>query len=113
MELTALYDTFTASRQETVRLKIALEALPRESDPDRREVYGHYLRRRLRPAVAALVAGDDTKGLADLASLGWLDRAAADEGAALARRTGKSAALVWLLRWKEEHDGYRDRDFSL
>lgn len=113
MELADFYDTFTASRQEAVRLRIALEALPRESDPDRREVYGQYLRRRLRPAVAALVADNDTAGLDYLASLGWLDCAAADEGAALARRTGKSAALVWLLRWKGEHDGYHDRDFSL
>lgn len=113
MELDTLYNTFTASKQEAVRLDAALRALPLETDPVRLEGYVRYLRRRLRPAVEALVSADDTEGLGRLAALGWLDGGTVDAGAALARRTGKSAALVWLLRWKGEHNAYRDRDLSL
>ena len=113
MELESLYTAFTASQQEPVRLDLALRAFFDETDDGRRAVYERYLRRRLRPALAALVSADDTERLEKIAALGWLEEGAVESALALAQREGKTAALVFLLRWKGEHYGYRDWDFSL
>ena len=113
-EREALYRKFTQSRQEPLRLAAALEGFFREdTDAGAREAYGVYLRRRVRPAAAALIGADDTERLARLAELGWFDRRLTDGLIALAREKKKPAALVWLLRWKGAAYGFHDRDFSL
>jgi hypothetical protein len=108
----ARYEKFITSKQEPLRLKIALEGFfqPETAD-DTRAAYGAYLRRRLRPAAEALIDGDDTLRLAQLA--GWLTAQDTDALISLAREKKKTAALVWLLRWKGERYGFSDRDFSL
>lgn len=105
------YQKFTSSRQEPLRLSLALEGFFQDSDGNRREAYGQYLRRRLQPAVSELIRSDDTAGLAALSD--WFTAGQTDSFIALARREGKTAALVWLLRFKGERFGYGDRDFSL
>ncbi len=65
------YQKFVNSWQEPLRLSIALESFfQEETDAEARTAYGQYLRRRFQPAVAALVAADDTARLAKLAALG-------------------------------------------
>ena len=105
------YQKFTLSRQEPLRLSLALEGFFQDGDEIRREAYGQYLRRRLQPAVNALIEDDDTAGLAALAD--WFTAGETDRFIALARERKKAAALVWLLRYKGERFGYVDRDFSL
>ena len=108
------YQKFTASRQEPLRLSIALEGFFQdETDDEARMAYGQYLHRRLQPAAAALIEADDTARLAHFAAQGWFIAKQTDELIRLAREKRKTAALVWLLRWKGEHYGFQDKDFSL
>ena len=108
------YQKFTTSRQEPLRLSIALDGFFRENTAaEAREAYGQYLRRRLQPAAAALIEADDTVRLAHLAEQGWFTAKQTDDFIRLAREKKKTAALVWLLRWKGENYGFRDKDFFL
>ncbi len=108
------YQKFITSRQEPLRLSIALDGFFREdAAAEAREAYGQYLRRRLQPAAAALIEADDTVRLARLAEQGWFTAKQTDDFIRLAREKERTAALVWLLRWKGEHYGFRDKDFSL
>ena len=107
----ARYQKFQQSRQEPLRLSIALEAYFQDGDPARQEVYGQYLRRRLQPAVQALIELDDTGRLSRLAP--WFTAKQTDAFITLAREKRKTAALVWLLRWKGARYGFPDRDFTL
>lgn len=108
------YQKFTASKQEALRLSIALEGFfQEETGEEARRAYREYLRRRLQPAAAALVEADDTARLALLAAQGWFTAKQTDELIRLAREKRKTAALVWLLRWKGAQYGFPDRDLSL
>lgn len=114
MPMDERYQKFIASKQEQLRLRIALEDFFREeTDAVARDTYAQYLRRRLQPAAAALIAADDTVRLARLAEQGWFTAKQTDECIRLAAEEGKTAALVWLLRWKGRTYGFQDRDFSL
>ena len=108
------YQKFTTSKQEPLRLSIALEGFFQdETDDEARSAYGHYLHRRLQPAAAALIEADDTARLSRLAAQGWFTAKQTDELICLAREKRKTAALVWLLRWKGAQYGFPDKDFSL
>ena len=108
------YRKFTGSKQEPLRLSIALEGFFQdETDDEARIAYGQYLHRRLQPAAAALIDADDTARLSRLAALGWFTANQTDELIRLAREKRKTAALVWLLRWKGAQYGFPDKDFSL
>ena len=108
------YQKFTTSKQEPLRLSIALEGFFQdETDDEARSAYGHYLHRRLQPAAAALIEADDTARLSRLAALGWFTAKQTDELIRLAREKRKTAALVWLLQWKGAQYGVPDKDFSL
>lgn len=113
-EQTANYHKFTESRQEPLRLSIALEDFFEAGlDTETREAYRQYLHRRLQPASAALIDADDTVHLEGLAELGWFNAPLVDGLIDLALGKKKITALVWLLRWKGERYGFHDRDFSL
>lgn len=108
------YQKFTVSKQEPLRLSIALEGFLREeTGEEARAAYREYLRRRIQPAAAALIEADDAAGLACLAAEGWLTGKLTDDLLRTAREKRKTAALVWLLRWKGEQYGFHDRDLSL
>ncbi|MDE7246176.1 MAG: hypothetical protein K2O18_19690 [Oscillospiraceae bacterium] len=106
------YQRFIGSRQESLRLTIALERFI-QAEGEEREAYIRYLHRRLQPAATALIAAGDTARLAELAKMGWFTEKQTDGMIAQAQKEKKNAALVWLLRWKGEQYGFRDRDFSL
>ena len=113
-EQAALYRKFTESRQEPLRLSIALKSFfDEELDAQARDMYRQYLHRRLQPAAAALIDADDIVRLGQLAELGWFSARQVDGLIGLALGKKKTAALVWLLRWKGERYGFHDRDFSL
>ena len=107
-------DKFNTSRQEPVRLAIALEeffcaGLPEEAGI----VYEAYLKRRLRPAVAALIDREELRHLEKLRTLGWLGLQQVDDGIAHAQKEKRTAALIWLLHTKDQDYGWRDRDLTL
>lgn len=111
MDLQQRYQKFQQSKQEPVRLSIALDEFFADTDLTRQAVYEQYLRRRLQPAVQQLIESDDTLRLSRLAP--WFTAKQTDAFIALARARRKTAVLVWLLRWKGEHYGFSDKDFSL
>ena len=106
-------DKFQSSRQEPVRLAIALEEFFLEQHDEASAVYETYLKRRLRPAVAALIDREDIRPLETMRRLGWLGLQQIDDGIAHARQTGRTVALIWLLGVKAAEFGWRDRDFTL
>ncbi len=104
------YQKFQESKQAAVKLDIALEDFFREEETHR-EVYGQYLRQRIRPAVEELIRREDLEKLEQLNQLGWLPPV--DDFLKLAAREKKNAAFVWLLRLKQEKYGFCEESFSL
>ena len=113
-EAKSLYKKFTQTRQEPVRLAVALRGffLPQTGEEEK-EAYGRYLKNRIRPAVEALIDEDQVEKLEKIESLGWLEGKNIDVFIRIARQGQKNAALVWLLHLKKEKYGFKDRDFSL
>ena len=113
-EAKSLYKKFTQTRQEPVRLAVALRGffLPQTGEEEK-EAYGRYLKSRIRPAVEALIDEDQVEKLEIIESLGWLEGKNIDVFIRIARQGQKNAALVWLLHLKKEKYGFKDRDFSL
>ncbi len=113
-----LYKKFVETKQESIRLAVALRAFFLEDgvEEDERQQYGDYLHRRLRPAVRQLIEEDAVEKLEKLQELGWFDTCTsrqADDFLQMARERGKTGSLVWLLHLKEELWGYEDRDLEL
>ena len=84
------YQKFRQSRQEPLRLAIALDGFFQDTDPVRQAAYGDYLRRRLQPAVQRLVEADDTRRLSRLAP--WFTARQTDAFIARAGERQKTAA---------------------
>ncbi len=113
-EARGLYRKFITTKQEPVRLAVALRGffLPQAKEEEK-EAYAAYLKGRIRPAVVALIEEDQVEKLERLESLGWLEGKNIDGFIRIARQRQKNAALVWLLHLKKEKYGFKDRDFSL
>lgn len=103
------YEQFERSTQEPRRLAIALEEY--FTDEAHREQYGTYLRRRIRPAAAALIGQENLDRLAALSP--WFTAPLVDELLETAIRMQKTAALVWLLRYKRDRFGFSGHRFPL
>ena len=108
------YDKFRTSLQAKVKLEIALEDFFTPGLPDVcRNAYGAYLRQRIRPAVELLIEQEDTEKLEALDRLGMLPTNLVDGFLQTAVNRRKNAAMVWLLRKKQDCLGFAPRDFSL
>lgn len=110
-----LYEKFNGTTQEPVRLAVALRGffLPHGVTDQQRQVFGAYLKRRIRPAVEALIELEDLDRLQRLEQLGWFNGPLVDSFLQTAIRQRKSAVIVWLLQRKAQLYGYPDRDLSL
>lgn len=109
-----LYQKFCTSRQERVRLELALWGFfQEETEQNHRQEYARYLQRRIRPAVEALIASDDLEHLQSMEALGWLDEAVVEDCLKAAIRLKKIQAFLWLLGIKAEKYGFPDRGFDL
>ena len=113
-EARKLYQKFSSSKQEPVRLAVALRGffLP-QTGVKEKEIYEGYLRGRIRPAVETLIEEDQVEKLEIIQALGWLEGINIDRFIQIARQRQKNAALVWFLHLKKEKKGFQDRDFSL
>lgn len=109
-----LYQRFTASAQEPVRLELALKGyFEEESGEEYREAFEAYLKRRIRPAVEALMKADDLPKLQKIEELGWLDAGLVEDCLEMAIRLKKTQAFIWLLGIKAEKHGFPDQAFDL
>lgn len=98
-----LYRVFRETRQEPLRLAVALEGFFRtDVDEAERGIYRTYLRKRIRPAAEKLIEAEDTMRLERLAKCGWFGVRELDGFIRTAREWGKTASLLWLLHYKDK-----------
>lgn len=107
-------EKFRTSRQERVRLELALQGFFQEElEESQREEFAGYLKRRIRPAAETLIASDDLEHLETLEKLGWMDEAVVEDSLKEAIRLKKTQAFLWLLDVKAEKYGFPDKRFDL
>ena len=111
--MTEQYRKFQESKQEAVKLTIALSGYFLETDPQRKDAYGRYIQRRIRPAMEQLLGSEEFEKLEALDRLGWFGGREVDDLIQVVRGKQMVSGLVWLLKWKQENGGFSDRDFSL
>lgn len=111
----ALYQRFASSRQEAVKLQLALQGYFMESgiQDHQRQAFEDYLKRRIRPAAQALIQSDDFLKLQKLEEQGWLNAGLVEDCLDTAIQRKKTEAFIWLLRLKAEKYGFPDRTFDL
>lgn len=93
---------FLETRQPPLKLKIALEHYFTEGEGEWKERCGGYLKLRLRPAVDALIAGNETVKLRQLLQTGWFTRRIVDEAIDRASGQNRTEIVAMLLKWKYE-----------
>ena len=108
----AVFQQFRTAAREQVRLPLAVEAyFSGEATPEQARELESYLKRRIRSFLELLIREDQLTKLEAIAD--WLNPGLAEDGLDMAIRLKKSEAFVWLLKWKAEHCGFSDRDFTL
>ena len=108
----AVFQQFRTAAREQVRLPLAVEAyFSGETTPEQTRELESYLKRRIRSFLELLIREDQLTKLEAIAD--WLNPGLAEDGLDMAIRLKKSEAFVWLLKWKAEHCGFFDRDFTL
>ena len=108
----ALFQQFRTAAREQVRLSLAAQAyFSAEASPEQIRELESYLKRRVRSLVELLIREDELPKLETLAD--WLNPGLVEDGLDMAIRLKKSEAYVWFLKWKAEHYGFADRDFTL
>lgn len=109
-----LYQKFRTSRQERVRLELALRGFFQEETEEKHRLeYAQYLKRRIRPAAEALIGSDDLEHLQSLETLGWMDAAVVEDCLKTAIRLKKTQAFLCLLDVKAKKYGFPDKLFDL
>lgn len=114
-EASMLYRKFKETKQEPLRLAVALRGYFMEEgvSDDQREDYGKYLKGRIRPAMEELIGEEAVEKMQVFEDLGWFDDRHLEGFIRSARNRKKTASLVWLLHLKDEKYGYQDYDFTL
>lgn len=111
-DVEALFQQFRSAAREQVRLPLAAQAyFSGEASPEQMRELESYLRRRIRSLLELLICEDEVPKLEALADL--LNPGLVEDGLDVAIRLKKAECYVWLLKWKTEHCGFADRDFSL
>lgn len=108
----AIFRQYRAAAREQVRLPLAVQAyFGGDATPEQTRELEGYLRRRVRSLMELLISEDELPKLEAVAP--WLNPGLVEDGLDMAIRLKKSEAYVWLLKWKAEHYGFADRDFTL
>lgn len=108
----ALFQQYRSAAREQVRLPLAAQAyFSGEATPEQMRELESYLKRRIRSLLELLICEDELPKLEALAD--WLNPGLVEDGLDMAIRLKKSESYVWLLKWKAEHWGFTDRDFTL
>ena len=109
------YEKFQTTGQERIRLACALEGffLTNECEKEKKTAYGQYLKRRIRPAMEALIREENVGKMELLKSFGWFGAEELENFICTARRERKLESLVWLMRLKDQKYGYKEKKFNL
>ena len=105
------YHRFRSARQEPVRLQAALDGFfAFDGEDERQKEYTFYLKKRIRPAMEALIRSQQMERLAEQ---GWYGQKDLETFIRTAREEGRLQALVWLMKEKNDRYGYEDREYGL
>ena len=108
------YHRFRSARQEPVRLQAALDGFfAFDGEDERQKEYGIYLKKRIRPAMEALIRSQQIEQMEILAEQGWYGKKELETFIRTAREEGSLQALVWLMKEKNDRYGYEDREYDL
>ena len=111
------YQKFRTTKQETLRLQAALAGFFEEEKAgitaERKGEYAPYLKKRIRPALQALLKENRINEMEKLQKLGWFGAEILEELIVKAQEEGRLSAVIRLMRVKAEKYGYKDRDFEI
>lgn len=111
------YQKFRTTKQETLRLQAALAGFFEEEKAgitaERKGEYAAYLKKRIRPALQALLKENRINEMEKLQKLGWFGAEILEELIVKAQEEGRLSAVIRLMRVKAEKYGYKDRDFEI
>ena len=111
------YQKFRTTKQETLRLQAALAGFFEEEKAgitaERKGEYAAYLKKRIRPALQALLKENRIDEMEKLQKLGWFGAEILEELIVKAPEEGRLSAVIRLMRVKAEKYGYKDRDFEI
>lgn len=109
------YQKFCETRQEPLKLKIALQEYFSEEtlEETERKAYGAYLKKRIRPAGELLLEQGETKKLFLLEEAGFFGKKELDGFLKTARERGWYRDWILLLKRKAERYGFQEEEFSL
>ena len=111
------YQKFRTTKQETLRLQAALagffEVEKARITAERRGEYAVYLKKRIRPALQALLKENRIDEIEYLNEMGWFGAEILEELIVKAQEEGRLSAVIRLMRVKAEKYGYKDRDFEI
>ena len=114
-EAERVWKKFSETRQEPVKMATALWGyfLKEGISPQQRQEMAAYLKPRVRNAVEALIEEDEPEKIAVLEQNGWFGEKELDEFIRTARERQKIQALVYLMKEKDTHYGYREEMLEL
>ena len=111
------YQKFRTTKQETLRLQVALAGFFEEEKAgitaERKGEYAAYLKKRIRPALQALLKENRIDEMEKLQKLGWFGAEILEELIVKAQEEGRLSAVIRLMRVKAEKYGYKDREFEI
>ena len=111
------YQKFRTTKQETLRLQAALAGFFEEEKAgitaERKGEYAAYLKKRIRPALQALLKENRIDEMEKLQKLGWFGAEILEELIVKAQEEGRLSAVIRLMRVKAEKYEYKDRDLEI
>lgn len=109
-----LYQKFQTSGQPSVKLELALTGLFLEGiSQTQKQIFEKYIQLRIRPAVQMLLDREALDKLSVLAQRGWIQEPVLEDCLRYAMEKKQIQGCIWLLRYKAQTFGFRDRDLSL
>ena len=100
------YQKFRTTKQETLRLQAALAGFFEEEKAgitaERKGEYAAYLKKRIRPALQALLKENRIEEMEKLQKLGWFGAEILEELIVKAQEEGRLSAVIRLMRVKAE-----------
>lgn len=114
MTETKIYQRFRSTGQDPVRLQAALDGFfASDGEEDHRQEYALYLKKRIRPAMEALIRSQQVDRMEALTEQGWYGKKELETFIRTAREEGRLQSMVWLMKQKNDRYGYEDREYSL
>ncbi|MDO5344634.1 MAG: hypothetical protein Q4E91_02690 [Lachnospiraceae bacterium] len=109
------YEKFLETKQDNLKLSLALQGYLTEEALSfaEREAYRAYLKKRIRPAVSALLEQGEAEKIVILEKEGFFGRKELDEFLKMAQEKGQYAAWIRLLKMKQEKYGFPQEELSL